>query len=96
MFMIIDNFYRLIISLLGECQYECCPLGGRCALQGDAASRKAHDLTGDRKSDATAALFGGKEWNENVFGLFLRNNRPVIADFNQDGFFFVTIGFYFD
>ena len=47
MFMIIDNFYRLIISLLGECQYECCPLGGRCALQGDAASRKAHDLTGD-------------------------------------------------
>ena len=47
MFMIIDNFYRLIISLLGECQYECCPFGGRCALQGDAASRKAHDLTGD-------------------------------------------------
>ena len=46
MFMIIDNFYRLIISLLGECQYECCPLGGRCALQGDAASQ-AHDLTGD-------------------------------------------------
>ena len=30
-----------------SCQYECCPLGGRCALQGDAASRKAHDLTGD-------------------------------------------------
>ena len=47
MFMIIDNFYRLIISLLGECQYECCPFGGRCALQGDAASLKAHDLTGD-------------------------------------------------
>ena len=47
MFMIIDNFYRLIIYLFGECQYECCSLGGRCDPKGDAASRKAHDLTGD-------------------------------------------------
>ena len=96
MFMIIDNFYRLIISLLGECQYECCPFGGRCALQGDAASRKAHDLAGDGKPDTAATLFSGKEWNENVFGLLLRDNRPVIADLDQDSFFFVAVGFYLD
>ena len=31
-----------------------------------------------------------------MFGLFLRNDGAVVADFYQDGFLFVTIGFYFD
>ncbi len=44
MFMIIDNFYRLICFIFiivdssGECQYERRPFGGRRTLQGDAAS----------------------------------------------------------
>ena len=41
MFMIIDNFYRLIISLLGNVQYEYCPLGGGALFQGDATSKGA-------------------------------------------------------
>ena len=46
MFLAIDNFYRQIcfVSITagssGECQYECRPFGCRCALQGDAASRR--------------------------------------------------------
>ena len=100
--MAIDNFYRQIcfVSITagssGECQYECRPFGCRCALQGDAASRKAHDLAGDGKSDAAAAFFGGEERDENMFGFFRRNCGSVVADFDQDSFFFVAIGFYFD
>lgn len=102
MFLAIDNFYRQIcfVSITagssGECQYECRPFGCRCALQGDAASRKAHDLAGDGKSDAAAAFFGGEERDENMFGFFRRNCGSVVADFDQDSFFFVAIGFYFD
>ena len=98
MFMIIDNFYRLIcfifiiVNLSRECQYECRPFGCRRTLQGDTASRKAHDLAGDGKPDTAAALFGGEERDENVFGLFLRDHRPVVADLDQDGFFLVAIG----
>ena len=99
MFMIIDNFYRLICFIFiivgssGECQYERRPFGGRRTLQGDAASRKAHDLAGDGKPDTAATFFGGEERDEDMFGLFLRNDRPVVADLDQDGFFFVAIGF---
>lgn len=50
----------------------------------------------DGEPDAASALFGRKEGDEDVVGLFRRDGGAVIADFNQDRFVAVEVGIELD